>query len=166
MIHVKGSFYINTSSADLLPTVWKKKDTCQVVGMYKKNRSWGETPPGHILEERYQAWNADRHRGFSDPQTPGFSALTKKLVGMYFCPFSSISLSKSFFSFLCLFDFLWFVVYWFRYHMCRSREDLQSIPLVPCSTTTFSLYYLYLLGFSLWIIFSWAQQQMNPVTHW
>jgi hypothetical protein len=85
---------------------------------------------------------------------------------MYFCPFSSISLSKSFFSFLCLFDFLWFVVYWFRYHMCRSREDLQSIPLVPCSTTTFSLYYLYLLGFSLWIIFSWAQQQMNPVTHW
>ena len=95
------------STADHL----KKKDTCQVVGMYKKNRSWGETPPGHILEERYQAWNADRHRGFSDPQTPGFSALTKKLVGMYFCPFSSISLSKSFFSFLCLFDFLWFVVY-------------------------------------------------------
>ena len=85
---------------------------------------------------------------------------------MYFCTFSSISLSKSFFSVLCLFDFLWFVVYWFRYHICRFREDLQSIPLVPCFTTTFSLYYLYLLGFSLWIIFSWAQQQRNPVTHW
>ena len=41
------------------------------------------------------------------------------------------------------------LLYVFTYCMCRFREDLRCLPLAPCFTTTFSLYYLYLRGFFL-----------------
>src|SRR5438105_1871950 len=37
--------------------------------------------------------------------------------------------------------------------MCRFREDLQFLPLVPCFMTTFFLYYSSFLGFDICCIY-------------